>query len=156
MLVTAAAIAAALVPRADWSRVTEPTTQAVYGFFLLLAVLALARATGHVRAERAALALFLAAMPIVYLRAALLHPGSRVWPEVVGAVLFAGAAARGYARPTLLVAGIAAHGVGWDLWHLGTGPVPSWYAVACALVDVGVGAYAAGRLGAWDSTKRAR
>lgn len=150
ILAAATAVGAVLVPRAEWSRVAQPATQSIYGFFLALAVLALARASGHVRLGRAVLALFLAAMPVVYLRAALEHPGARIWPEVVGAVLFAGVAAGGYSRPGLLVAGIALHGVVWDLWHLGTGPVPTWYAVFCAVVDAGVAAYAAGRLAAWN------
>ncbi len=155
--VLAASIAVALkfVPGGEWSRAAEPTTQAIYGFFLALAVIALARARGRPRLERAALALLLAAMPVVYLRAALegAHRGARVCPEVVGVVLFAGAAVGGWLHPWLLAAGIVAHGVAWDLWHLGARLVPDWYAAACAVVDVGLGTYAASRLPAWTSSR---
>jgi hypothetical protein len=149
------AVAFALVPRAEWSRATEPTTQAVYGFFLAIALIALARARGRARLERTSLALLLAAMPVVYLRAALegAHRGARVWPEVLGLVLFAGAAAFGCLYPRLLAAGIVAHGIAWDLWHLGTGLVPDWYAAACAVVDAALGAYAASRIAAWSSSR---
>jgi len=156
VLAAGIAVALRLVPRGEWSRAAEPTTQAIYGLFLMLAVIALARVRGRPRLERASLALLLAAMPVVYLRAAIegaAHPGAPVWLEVVGVALFAGAAVGGYLHPRLLAAGIVAHGVAWDLWHLGAGPVPDWYAAACAVVDVGLGTYAASRLHAWGSSR---
>ncbi len=113
VLAAGIAVALRLVPPGEWSRAAQPTTQAIYGFFLGLAVIGFARARGQPRLERASLALLLAAMPVVYLRAALegAHQGARVWPEVVGVVLFAGAAVgggwfrTGTPRPA-----------GWSMW----------------------------------------
>jgi hypothetical protein len=153
VLAATVAAALALVPRAEWSRAVEPAMQAVYGFFLALIAIALARAGGRPRLEQTLLALLLAAMPIVYLRGALAtHRGALVWVEAGGTVLFACAAAAGSRHPRLLAAGIVAHGLAWDVWHLGLAVVPDWYAAACALVDLGLATYTASRLYAWSTS----
>jgi len=144
----------AMVPAAEWGRLTSPTTLAIYGLVLSVLALAWARLRARPRYERWILAAFLGAMPVVYM-AAVLTGGSpsatTVAVELVGVVVFVGVAVIGYSRPPLLAAGIVAHGVCWDLWHVGAhGAIGDWYALACALVDVCLGAYAASRLRAWS------
>ncbi|MBI3270835.1 MAG: hypothetical protein HYZ53_17665 [Planctomycetes bacterium] len=120
-------------------------------FLVALPALRHAGAAG-LRAERALLAVFLTLMPLVYLgRCRQVGGGGWIWPEVLGLVGYGSLAVLGFFRyAVLLPAGIAAHGVLWDSWHYGnTGLVPDWYAVVCALVDLGVAAYAATRLAAW-------
>lgn len=147
VLAVATVASLAVVPRPAWSQASEVTTQAVYGILVTLAALAILRATGRTRAEQICLAALLAAMPLVYVRS--VPAGGALWPEVIGFVLFVGIAAVAlFALPALLAPGLAAHGL-WDLAHLTTGPVPQWYAVACAVIDVGLGIYIASRLPAW-------
>ena len=107
--------------------------------------------------ERRVLALFLAGMPLVYVASWLVTrgagAGSRwLWIEIAGFPLYTALAVLGLTRsPWFLAAGIAAHGVAWDSWHYyaNTGYIPSWYAIGCFLVDVGLGIYIAARIPAW-------
>jgi hypothetical protein len=106
--------------------------------------------------ERIVLALFLAAMPVVYILRWLLNrdgAGSGwLWLELIGFILFAALAVMGLkVSPWYLAAGIAAHGIAWDIWHdfIAETYMPHWYAITCLLVDVGVGVYVAARIPSW-------
>jgi len=112
--------------------------------------------------ERIVLALFLGAMPVVYILRWLTKrdgAGSEwLWLELLGFVVFAALAVMGLkVSPWYLAAGIAAHGIAWDAWHYFTAEtyMPHWYAIACLLVDVGLGLYVAARIPAWREWQRA-
>lgn len=102
------------------------------------------------------LALFLAGMPLIYLGRWILDgrmlAGYRgLIIELAGLLFYATLAVVGLRRPWFLVAGIAAHGIGWDIWHYypRSGYIPSWYALGCLVVDVGLAVYAATRVRVW-------
>jgi hypothetical protein len=101
------------------------------------------------------LALFLLGMPTVYLGSLALHGGNRSWltTELIGQIAFATLAIAGLrGSGWILVAGLAAHGLAWDLWHHGRTPfMPDWYAVGCLIVDVGWALYAASRVAVWHA-----
>ena len=106
--------------------------------------------------ERVALALFLAAMPLVYILRWLLQRDRAgrgwLWLELLEFAVFAALAVAGLkVSPWYLAGGIAAHGIAWDSWHylIPETYAPHWYALACLLVDVGVGIYVAARIPAW-------
>ena len=109
--------------------------------------------------ERAVMALFLAAMPLIYIATWLVTGGagaSRAWLaiELAGLPIYAALALLGLRRSAwFLAAGIAAHGVGWDAWHVHSHYIPRWYAVGCLLVDVGLALYVAARAPAWRSAR---
>jgi hypothetical protein len=90
------------------------------------------------RLERHLLAVFLAAMPLMYLWGALLdHDLNAVFVEIVGGVVYVTWAVAGYRRSVLLLGlGIAAHGIGWDGWHHHADYIAPWYADMCFIVDV--------------------
>lgn len=123
---------------------------------VLLALTRLAGPAG-VLLERAWIALFLAGMPVVYIARCVAHRAGGAWlaVEIAGLLLFAGLAVAGWRHaPWLLAAGVAAHGIAWDAWHLAGSPyMPRWYAIGCLLVDVGVAGYVATRLGAWRAAR---
>jgi CDP-diglyceride synthetase len=108
-----------------------------------------------VKFERTMLAGFLVAMPLVYVMgwfAARDHAASSwIWVELLGLALFAAFAALGLKNsPWFLAIGIAGHGFAWDLWHYkNSAYIPDWYAVACMLVDLALGAYVAARIPAY-------
>jgi len=113
--------------------------------------------------ERTALSMFLAGMPLVYLARGWLFggvgPGGWLWMEGAGMLVFGALAWLGHSRsPWILALGIAAHGMLWDSWHFPSAYIPSWYALGCLLVDVGLGLYVAVRMSAWrcHSTNNAR
>jgi hypothetical protein len=92
--------------------------------------------------ERSIYAVFLAAMPCIYLAAALKRgSSSNIAIELVGVAVFVGLAVFGYYKSFLVLGlGIAAHGLGWDLWHHGSASyIASWYPLACLLVDLALG-----------------
>jgi hypothetical protein len=92
--------------------------------------------------ERSIYAAFLAAMPFIYLAAALKRGSSSdIAIELVGVAVFVGLAVFGYYKSFLVLAlGIAAHGLGWDLWHHSSASyIASWYPLACLLVDLALG-----------------
>jgi hypothetical protein len=105
--------------------------------------------------ERILVTLFLAAMPLVYISSWLATGGGAgatwLWVEILGLIVYVSLAVLGFTRsPWFLAAGIAAHGVAWDSWHFrNSAYIPSWYALGCLLVDVGLGIYIAVRLSAW-------
>ena len=103
------------------------------------------------------LALFLAGMPFIYLVRCILNGGtlagrSGVFIELAGVLFYSSLAVIGLRRYWFLAAGIAAHGVGWDIWHYHpkSAYIPSWYAIGCLVVDVGLAVYAATRISAWQ------
>jgi hypothetical protein len=153
-LVLSTALSLLMVPDLHVRDLVEPTVQAVILTpFVLTMLLALRFAAAPPVWERRLLALFLLSMPTVYLGALALHGGDRTWVgiELAGQAAFAALAVAGLrGSGWLLVAGIAAHGVLWDLWHHGRAPfIPDWYATGCLIVDVGWALYAASRVAVW-------
>ena len=145
-----------------WTLYMVPSWQSPGDPFLLAAVaeaitvvcLWLTRWLGSraMRFERAMLSVFLVGMPLVYVMgwfAARDHAASSwIWVELLGLALFAASAALGLKNsPWFLAIGIASHGVAWDSWHYeNSAYIPNWYAVACLLVDLTLGAYVAARV----------
>jgi hypothetical protein len=105
-----------------------------------------------VKSERILLAVFLAAMPLVYLlryfRAMPEVPRIWLWVELLGLALFGVIAFLGWKQsPWFLAVGIAAHGLAWDSWHFRHSTyIPDWYALACLLIDVTLAAYVVSRI----------
>src|SRR5262245_17678277 len=96
----------------------------------------------RLRFERLIYAVFLAGMPFFYLAAGLkLGSSSDIAIELVGVPVFVGLAVFGYYKSFLALGlGIAAHGLGWDLWHQGSASyIASWYPLACLLIDLALG-----------------
>lgn len=110
--------------------------------------------------ERALLAAFLMGMPLVYVMgwfAARDHAASSwIWVELLGLAFFAVFVALGLKNsPLLLAIGITGHGFAWDSWHYKNSVyIPDWYAVACLLVDLALGAYVAVRVPAYREVWR--
>jgi hypothetical protein len=149
VLAVGAVLAIGLTPWEEWAHVSAPEVRALYGYLLTLAALALMRL--HPRGawlEQVWLAIFLAAMPFVYLEAAW-RVGAPLPLQVAGLGVFLALAWAGLRWPWLLVAGIALHGLGWDLPHLHRGVVADWYTLGCAVVDLSLAGYAASRVPAW-------
>lgn len=95
--------------------------------------------TNSLDLRRLFLALFLAGMPLIYLWAAILasnHQG--IIREAVGAAIFIPMAVLGCRRSLLLLgAGIAAHGIAWDIWHHHHAPyIEPWYPAGCLIIDL--------------------
>ncbi len=156
VLVAATLVSLTIIPDWPWKHLDDPAYWGVVGFFLVLVPLAWHRSGrgGGPVGERRLLLAFLAAMPLIYLACWLRFGGTRsaLLIELAGGVIYwtiTWLAARG--SPWILAIGIAGHGL-WDAAHYGrTDYVPDWYALACLVVDVGVGAWVAGRLGVWRS-----
>jgi len=158
-LVLSTAMSMLLVPDLHAGDLVEPTIQAaILTPFVLTALLAFRVAGTPPVWERRLLALFLLLMPTVYLGSLALHGGDRAWlaTEIAGQLVFATLAVAGLrGSGWLLVFGIAAHGVLWDLWHHGRTPfMPDWYATGCLIVDVGWALYAASRVPVWHGLAR--
>jgi hypothetical protein len=158
LVAAAACTAAALygVPSWDLTDVRVLALLVAGATIVLLSVTRVAGTAG-VAVERAVIALFLAGMPVVYVASGMAHGTGATWlaVELAGLLLYGGLAVAGWRHaPWLLAAGVAAHGLAWDAWHLvGPSYIPPWYAVGCLLVDVGVAAYVATRLGTWRETR---
>src|SRR5262249_54200507 len=108
---------------------------------LALAILRLLP-TRRLSFERLLYAAFLAGMPFIYLTTALKHgSGSDIARELAGVPVYVGLALFGYYKSFLVLGlGIAAHGLGWDLWHHGSAfYIASWYPVACLVIDLALG-----------------
>src|SRR6185436_2026472 len=70
--------------------------------------------------------------------------------ELLGLGIFGLLAVLGLKRsPWFLAIGIVGHGIVWDVSHRTAPFMPSWYAIMCLLVDVGLGLYAAARIPGW-------
>jgi hypothetical protein len=110
--------------------------------------------------EQAWLAAFLVGMPLVYVMGWFVARGrgasSWIWVELLGLAIYAAFAALGLKNsPWFLAIGIAAHGLAWDSWHYkNSAYVPDWYAVACLLVDLVLGAYLIARVPAYREVPR--
>ena len=137
-----------LVPDSPLRHLDDPIYWAIlaYGCLLLtLAGLRLSRRPGSGRRrERVVLAIFLGAMPLVYLASAARLGAAAAWwaLEAFGLVLYTGLATWSLTTAWLLPVGLLAHGI-WDLAHHQRTPfLADWYAVACAVVDLGVCIYA--------------
>jgi hypothetical protein len=141
----------------SWQVPGDPFLLATVVRAVTVACLWLARWLGSraIKFERTMLAGFLVAMPLVYVMgwfAARDHAASSwIWVELLGLALFAAFAALGLKNsPWFLAIGIAGHGFAWDLWHYkNSAYIPDWYAVACMLVDLALGAYVAARIPAY-------
>jgi hypothetical protein len=149
--------AVVLVPELPWRHPAEPVNGAVLGYVLTLVTLLWLRFTrAPARVERRVLAVFLGTMPLVYLASAVVrHAGAGALAlEGAGLLLFAATAALGLGRRAwLLGAGIVAHGLGWDAWHHGFSYMPDWYALACLVADLGIGAFALLSLRRWRAAE---
>ena len=153
-----------------WTLYMVPSWQALRYPFLLAAVAAavtvaclwLTRWLGWqaIKFERAWLAAFLVGMPLIYVMGWFVArdrtASSWIWIEFLGLALFAAFAALGLMNSTWFLAiGIAGHGFAWDSWHYKNSTyVPDWYAVACLLVDLTLGAYVAARVPAYRDARR--
>jgi hypothetical protein len=153
-----------------WMLYLVPSWQAAGNPFLLgatasavtVACLWLARRLGSraVKFERIWLAAFLVGMPVVYvmgwLAAGDRAASSGIWEELLGLALFTTFATLGLkSSPWFLVIGIVGHGLAWDSWHYkNSAYVPDWYAVACLLVDLALGAYLIARVPAYREAQR--
>jgi hypothetical protein len=146
-----------LVPDWSLSHLGEPAFQAAAGNILAGAAITAIRFSGRrgSDAERLLLAVFLAAMPLIYLSSWFLAPQPG-WlaGELVGVVIFGTLAVLGW-RGSIwwLALGIAAHGLFWDLWHYDRATfIPNWYALGCLITDVSLGVYVALQAQAFSSS----
>jgi hypothetical protein len=151
---TAAALAG--VPLASWrSDPVDPCHIAGIAGAVTIVLLLVARIREAIAFERSVFAVFLLGMPLIYISSWLwVTPHDDVvWlvAELVGFPIYAALAIAGVRRsPWFLVAGIAGHGIGWDLWHHAHATyIPHWYATGCLLMDVGVAIYAAACIPRW-------
>ena len=141
----------------SWQVPGDPFPLAAVVGAVTVACLWLARWLGSraIKFERAMLAGFIVAMPLVYVMgwfAARDHAASSwIWVELLGLALFAAFAALGLkSSPWFLAIGIAGHGFAWDLWHYkNSAYIPDWYAVACTLVDLALGVKEGAPLRPW-------
>jgi hypothetical protein len=147
----------------SWQEVLlDPCRQAAVAAGITIVLLYVTRLRGRrgIAFERRLLAAFLIAMPLVYIASWLTTGGNGadrawLWIEVIGLPAYAGLAVLGLRRsPWFLAAGIAGHGIAWDAWHLGSPYIPTWYAIGCLVVDVGLALYVATRIPAWRRTRR--
>ena len=145
VLIVCVGLTLVLFPGDVWLGPMETTHIAARVLLLTLIALGALRALKRPRTERAWLAVFIAIMPIVYVRGALrLGSASSLAVELVGQAIFVALALGGvYLSPWLFAIGLLGHGLGWDLWHRHGSLVAAWYPVACTAVDVGLGLYAA-------------
>lgn len=157
LLVVLTALAVIGVPVDSWrTSPLDPTHLATLtAIAVVIALLGFRIRGGDPRRERAIAAIFLATMPLVYLASwAWTDPhDATAWLglEALGLVAYAALALLGIRRsPWFLVAGIAAHGIAWDLWHHAHATyIPHWYATGCAIVDVAYATYIAACIPRW-------
>jgi hypothetical protein len=156
-------IAAALLAVPSWRGfLADPCLHAAALAGATILILHITRRVGPraMGLERRVVALFLAGMPLVYIASWFVRGGGAgaeqtwLWIEILGFPIFGVMALVGLRRrPWLLAAGIAAHGIAWDLWHVGSGYIPTWYAIGCLLADVGLSVYVAARIPAWNARR---
>ncbi len=145
ILVLAVCVSAtlALVPGKVWLGPLDTPHVAACALLLTLVTLAVLCAVHRPHTQRIWVAVFLAVMPIVYVRGALRVPSPSVLAiELLGLGTFVALALGGlFVSPWLFALGMFGHGLGWDLWHRDGPLVPGWYRIVCMVVDVGLGAY---------------
>ncbi len=103
---------------------------------------------------------FLVGMPVIYIASWLVEGGGTagatwLWVEMAGLPIYVALAVLGLKRsPWFLVAGIVAHGIAWDSWHIivNSAYIPIWYSIGCLATDVGLGLYLAARVPAWRAS----
>jgi hypothetical protein len=159
LLVVATVTSALGVPGAAWRASSlDPCHLGVVGGLASTATLIVTRFFGDraLAVERLTAAVFLFAMPLIYVSIFLVSSapgGSAPWLFIeLAAVPFYGALAiAGYrGRFALLAIGIAAHGLGWDAWHYTRSAyVPDWYSLACLELDLAMALYVAARIPRW-------
>jgi hypothetical protein len=133
-----------LAPRSALSEFSRAETLAGWATVVVALALVILRLLPQrrLRVERSIYAVFLAAMPLIYFAAALRQgSGSEIAIELVGVFVFVGLALFGYFKSFLALGlGIAAHGLGWDLWHHSSASyIAGWYPFACLLIDLALG-----------------
>jgi hypothetical protein len=159
LFVLSMAIALLLVPDLSGHLLGQPVFWAVVGGIVTQIIVVVARSQGRrgTILERAAFAIFLFAMPSVYC-ASWLRDGdgsAAIWIELGGQAVFGALAVLGFVRwPWMLALGIGAHGILWDAWHVDAKFIPRWYALACAVVDVGLAVYVAAQVPIWNERRR--
>jgi hypothetical protein len=131
----------ALAPESPFAHLGSAPYAATVGAAIAGIVLAIVRflMRRNLQLEKFVLAVFLAAMPIIYLWSALEAGDSNgVLLESLGIVIYGGLAVFGFFRsPLALGLGIAAHGLVWDwLHHNRSAYIPNWYSLGCLIVDV--------------------
>lgn len=156
LLLLATVGALLFLPEAPWRHLQEPTYSAVPGTVVSVLVVLYLRTLDErgARIEPWIFAVFLALMPTVYLSSWLRSPEREsLWllVELGGLLIYGGLAVLGMRRSYwFLAAGIAAHGLFWDLWHHGRSTyIASWYVDACLIIDLGFGAYVALQVPRW-------
>ena len=145
------------VPLTSWpGSFANPCHLAALGGLCVCVALTVTSLVGErgIAIERWLLASFLAIMPVIY-TASWFWWGSTangdpgwLWIELLGVPVYVGFAVLGLRRSAvLLAAGIAGHGLIWDVWHsLQTTFMPHWYTHGCLSMDVGVAIYILARL----------
>src|SRR5262245_49199583 len=163
-MIVLTALAVVGVPLESWrTDPVDPCHLAALAGLAVVVLLFAARMRGGAAAfERSVLVAFLAGMPLVYVASWLwVTPrDDTAWlaVEAIGVPIYVALAIAGLRRsPWLLVAGIAAHGIGWDLWHHAHATyIPHWYATGCFLMDIGVAIYAAACVPRWREAHERR
>jgi hypothetical protein len=136
----------------------DPCHLAVLGAVMATATLGVTRFLGDraLAVERVIAAVFLFAMPPIYVASFLVsHSAGIVAPwlyvELAAVPVYGALAVAGYrGRFALLALGIAAHGIGWYVWHYGHSTyIPDWYSAGCLALDVTMALYIAARIPRW-------
>jgi hypothetical protein len=157
-LIAMSALALLGVPGASWRAAPfDPCHLATIAGLITVVAFVVTRHLGEraLEVERLLAALFLAAMPFVYVASYLMSPSPVdprwQWIELASVPIYVIPAIVGFRkRPELLAVGIALHGIAWDLWHYGSSTyVPSWYAAGCLELDVSLAAYVFLRVQRW-------
>jgi hypothetical protein len=158
-LVATTVVAVVAVPLASWrASPVDPCHVGVLGGIACTAALTVTRFAGEggIVFERLIAAVFLFVMPLIYVGSFLLwHSGGSFAPwlyvELAAVPLYGALAVAGFrGRPALLAIGIAAHGIGWDLWHFGQSSyIPDWYAFGCLSLDIAMALFIAARMPRW-------
>jgi hypothetical protein len=138
----------------SWQSARDPFLQGAVASAVTAACLWVVRWLGPqaVKFERVWLAAFLVGMPVVYVLGRLATPdrpaSSGIWVDLMGLALYSTFAVLGLKKsPWFLAIGIAGHGLAWDSWHYkNSAYIPDWYAIACLLVDLALGAYLIARM----------
>ena len=144
----------------SWQALGDPFLLGAVGGAVTVVCLWVTRWRGALKFERAWLAVFLVGMPLIYVMGWFVardHAASSwLWVELLGLAIYAAFAVLGLKKSAwFLVIGIAGHGIAWDAWHYkDSAYVPDWYAVACLLVDLALGAYVAVRVPAYREARR--
>jgi hypothetical protein len=130
-----------LAPESPFAHLESPPYAATIGAAIAGIVLTVIRflPRRNLQLEKFVLAVFLAAMPVIYLWSALEAGDSNgVMLEVLGLVIYGGLAVFGFFKsPLALGLGIAAHGLVWDwLHHNRSAYIANWYSLGCLIVDV--------------------